>query len=130
MFPGKKEKAVKVSHEDAVLYEGYECDDDSRTTWCILIENLKSLFPSKKEKKSGESSVLEEIEDTLESKVDEAKETLESTFSTVSEKIKSLINSKIGKKEDEIIDEYEKAKNERDFIRLFNLGNSYLEKKE
>ncbi|HEY9129192.1 MAG TPA: efflux RND transporter permease subunit [Sulfurovum sp.] len=130
MFPGKKEKAVKASHEDAVLYEGYECDDDSRTTWCILIENLKSLFPSKKGKKSGESSVLEEIEHTLESKVDEAKETLESTFSTVSEKIKSLINSKIGKKEDEIIDEYEKAKNERDFIRLFNLGNSYLEKKE
>ncbi len=130
MFPGKKEMAVKESHEDAVLYEGYECDDDSRTTWCILIENLKSLFPSKKGKKTDESSVLEEIEHTLESKVDEAKETLESTFSTVSEKIKSLINSKIVKKEDEIIDEYEKAKNERDFIRLFNLGNSYLEKKE
>jgi tetratricopeptide (TPR) repeat protein len=133
LFPGKKGNKSDdkmPEHEDTILYEGYECEEDSRTTWCRLIDNVKSFFPEKKEKKADVATVSEDHEHTLTSNIDETKEKLQSTISTIVEKLKSLINFKKFKKGDEILDEYEKAKSERDFIRFFNLGNTHLEKKE
>jgi len=43
-FPSKQKK-----QEDTLLYEGYECEEESRTTWCTLIDNVKSFFPKKRE---------------------------------------------------------------------------------
>ena len=133
LFPGKKEKKSDVEmkhHEDTLLYEGYECEEDSRTTWCSLIDNVKSFFPEKKEKKIDKEQVLTDTSDVLISKMNEGGEKIKKTLHTLIEYIKSLTNLKKYKKHDEIEDAYEKAKKERNFIGLLNLGNNHLDKKE
>lgn len=158
LFPGKKEAKgddkTQTHHEDTLLYEGYECEEDSRTTWCTLIDNVKSFFPGKKEVKVDEKNLVE-TKDTLQYEEDEPKEenkvkwhttlidNLKSfiqeiretksdeknkmALSTMIDKAKSFLNLKT---EDEIDHAYEKAKAERNFISLFNLGNKHLEEKE
>ena len=133
LFPGKSEKKTSVSHEDTLLYEGYECEDESRSTWCILTDNFKSFFSgiSKEATKSDtKSSEIKNVDRKVESKT--------AWHTTLIDKIKSLLKTLIKyiqsllklKKEDETDNAYENAKNERDFISLFNMGNDHLEKKE
>ncbi len=131
LFPGKKESKddkKQEHHDDTVLYEGYECEEDSRTTWCKLIDNVKSFFPQKSEKKPAKEPVVEDKSDTFIS--DESKEKIKKTLLTFIENIKSSVDLSKFKKDNEKIDEYQKAKNERDFISLYNMGNNHLEKKE
>ena len=155
-FPRKKEAKKEEDkhhepHEDTLLYEGYECEEDSRTTWCKLIDNVKSYFPEKKKEKEDRKRAVtdDEIMTYQEEKPEETKrwrtlvdkvktfiqekrelkadETDRFTLRTLIDKVKALINLKKG---DEIDDAYEKAEKERDFITLLNLGNMHLEKKE
>ncbi|WP_373029772.1 efflux RND transporter permease subunit, partial [Sulfurovum sp.] len=160
-FPGKKEKksdVVMKHHEDTLLYEGYECEEDSRTTWCTLIDNVKSYFPRKKENKADKEPVLTDnidtlthtedkteethnvfklstLIDTIKSFIPEKRESKDENKSiviwqTITDSVKSLFNLKKDKKDDKTEDAYEKAEKERDFISLLNLGNKHLEKKE
>jgi len=147
LFPGKKakekekEKKVEkeVEHEDTLLYEGYECEEDSRTTWCTIIENVKSYVPGIKAKTLEQ---LKEEECLIEKKykafIDKLKTFVSLKNESKSDKKKGLWNGLVDnmtslfakKKENEIEDVFADAKAERDFIRLFNMGNSYLENKE
>ncbi len=154
---------IQIHHEDTVLYEGYECEEDTRTTWCTLIDNVKSFFPKKKETKDDEkqpmsdndtlvneeekpektnrwrtliNDVMAFIQEKIALKTDEknltdekqeSEKTERFTPSILVDKVKAFLNLK---KDDEINHAYEKAKAERDFISLFNLGNNHLDKKE
>jgi hypothetical protein len=156
LFPGKKEtKREHTAHEDTLLYEGYECEETDRTTWCTLIDNVKSFFPAKKEVKDDEKNLVQ-TKDTLQYEEDKSKEeenkvtwrttfidNIKSFLSKISEiksdeknkikfsamidKAKSFLNLKT---EDEIDHAYEKAKAERDFINLHNMGNKQFQKKD
>ena len=156
LFPGKKEtKREHTAHEDTLLYEGYECEETGRTTWCTLIDNVKSFFPAKKEVKDDEKNLVQ-TKDTLQYEEDKSKEeenkvtwrttlidNIKSFLSKISEiksdeknkikfsamidKAKSFLNLKT---EDEIDHAYEKAKAERDFINLHNMGNKQFQKKD
>jgi len=158
LFPGKKETKGddknQTHHEDTLLYEGYECEEDSRTTWCTLIDNVKSFFPTKREKKNDEKKLTQE-EDALQYEEDERKEENKVRWSTrltdniklfsplkietkvynknkivlsnMIDKVKAFLNLKT---EDEIDHAYEKAKAERDFINLHNMGNKQFQKKD
>jgi tetratricopeptide (TPR) repeat protein len=157
LFPGKKEEKdedkKQTHHDDTLLYEGYECEEDSRTTWCKLIDNVKSFFPEKKETKEEEKNLVGtqdtsqyEDEPKVENKVTwrttlmdkiksffpEKSETKPDkknriTLSSMIYKVKVLLNLKT---EDEIDQAYEKAKAERDFINLHNMGNKQFQKKD
>ncbi|WP_373032131.1 efflux RND transporter permease subunit [Sulfurovum sp.] len=156
LFPGKKEKKREhTAHEDTLLYEGYECEETDRTTWCTLIDNIKSFFPDKKEVKDDEENLVQ-TKDTLhyeEAKrkeeennvkwrttlIDNVKSFLtkksetkaddknKMTLSTMIDKVKSFLNVKT---EDEVDNAYEKAKAERDFINLHNMGNKQFQKRD
>lgn len=76
-------------------------DIDNKMTWCILTDNIKSYFPYRSKDKCNDDKKPTEIENIL---PDE--------------------------KEDETPDMHKEAENERDFIKLYNMGNSYLDKKE
>ena len=86
-----------------------ECHNDNKTkyikknqktTWCILTDNIKSYFPYRKKNKCDNNKPTQ-TEDILPNK-----------------------------KDDKTTDMYKQAENERDFIKLYNMGNSYLEQKE
>jgi multidrug efflux pump subunit AcrB len=131
LFPGKKESnddKKQEHHDDTVLYEGYECEEDSRTTWCRLIDNVKSYFPQKNETKPIKESVVENKSDAIIS--GERKEKIKKILHMFIDNIKSSVDLSKFKKDNEKIDEYQKATNERDFISLYNMGNNHLEKKE
>ena len=167
LFPGKqeaKEEEAKkedkhhIHHENTLLYEGYECEEDDRTTWCKLIDNIKSYFPEEKDKKADRKPVLTDnidtptytedkaeethnvfklstLIDTIKSFIPEKRESKGENKSmviwqTITDSAKSLFNLKKDKKDDKTEDAYEKAEKERDFISLLNLGNKHLEKKE
>jgi hypothetical protein len=142
LFPKNKVKQDKkeIHHEDTLLYEGYECEEDSRTTWCTIIENVKSYIPGIKSKTMEQLKEEEcRIENmyhafidklkTLFSKNNEPKSDVKGKglWNNLFDNVKSLFGKKTN---NEIEDAYADAKAERDFIRLFNMGNSYLEKKE
>lgn len=158
LFPRKKEAKKEAKHhthhEDTLLYEGYECEEDDRTTWCKLIDNVKSYFPEKKVVKDDEKNIVQ-TEDNVKYKEDKSREDNKVTWYTIfidkiksffpekyepkpneksrvtlssmMDKIKSLLNLKT---EDAIDHEYEKAKAERDFINLHNMGNKQFQKKD
>lgn len=152
-----KEDTENLMHkEDTLLYEGYECEETNRTTWCTLIDNVKSFFPGKKDKKGDKEPALIDDRDTLISERDADKEEKSSMWSILLEnvkslsdvkkykkydetmeayekaieKVKSLFNLKKDKKYDETIEAYKQAEDERDFIRLHNLGNTQFDEKE
>jgi hypothetical protein len=145
LFPAKKEtKSEKTAHEDTLLYEGYECEETDRTTWCTLIDNIKSLFPDKKEVKADEENLVQTKEeenkvkwhttliDNIKSFFSKKSETKadekdKMALSTLVDKVKSFLNLKT---EDEVDNAYEKAKAERDFINLHNMGNKQFQKKD
>ena len=136
LFPGKKEtKSEKTAHEDTLLYEKYECEEESRTTWCILLDNLKSFFSdfSKEETKSDDQSLkINKVESEEDNKVAShttltAKEKSRVVWSSIVNKLKSFFNLK---SDEEIDHAYEKAKAERDFINLHNMGNKQFQKKD
>jgi tetratricopeptide (TPR) repeat protein len=98
-----------------------------------LTDNFKSFFSgiSKEATKSDtKSSEIKNVDRKVESKT--------AWHTTLIDKIKSLLKTLMKyiqsllklKKEDETDNAYENAKNERDFISLFNMGNDHLEKKE
>ncbi len=98
LFPGKREKKTDETnlkhHEDTLLYEGYECEETSRTTWCTLIDNVKSFFPSKKEIKKGEKKPIE-IQDTLQDEEDKNEEKNNRfTLSILIDRLKSFFPEK------------------------------------
>ncbi len=45
---------VLMDNANALMGEGYACEEERRGTWCILTDNIKSLFPGKKNKKCDE----------------------------------------------------------------------------
>jgi len=149
MFPGKKPKEKETEHDkDTLLYESYECKEDDRTTWCKLIDNVKSFFPVKNEKKSelmkdvkkDKDKVNEnEIEDKDSAIIGKLKSYLfQKKELKLDEKSKGMWNNLVNKyktsfhpkEEVNIETTYTDAKSERDFIRLFNLGNTHLENNE
>ena len=159
LFPGKKEakseeKKQQTAHEATLLYEGYECEETDRTTWCTLIDNVKSFFPGKKDLKGDEKKLVqtkeplpyEEDESQEENKVRWSSKLTDYikalpplkidtktykknkiVFSNLINKVKLFLNLKT---EDEIDHAYEKAKAERDFINLHNMGNKQFQKKD
>jgi tetratricopeptide (TPR) repeat protein len=114
LFPRKKEeknedknKKETTHNDNTLLYEGYECKETDRTTWCTLIDKIKSFFPGKYETKPDEKHTM--------------------ILSSLIDKVKSIFNLKT---EDAIDQAYEKAKAERDFINLHNMGNKQFQKKD
>ena len=47
---------ILMDNTSALMGEGYVCgiEKDRRTTWCVLTDNIKSLFPGKRYKKSDD----------------------------------------------------------------------------
>ena len=82
--------------------------EENKVIWhTTLIDKIKSFLPEKSETKPDNKNRM--------------------TLSSMIDKVKVLLNVK---KKDEIDHEYEKAKAERDFINLHNMGNKQFQKKD
>lgn len=76
-------------------------DINNKMTWCTLTDTIKSFFPYKKKEKCVDNEKPTQTEDIVPYK-----------------------------KDDDTTALYKQAEDERNFIKLYNMGNSYLEKKE
>ena len=106
----KKETEDEEKHltQDTSQYEEDEPKEENKVTWrTTLIDKIKSFFSKKCETKPDEKNRM--------------------TFSSLIDKVKVLLNLKT---EDAIDQAYEKAKAERDFINLHNMGNKQFQKKD
>jgi len=88
---------VLMDNANALMPDGHD-HGDSRGTWCILTDNIKSLFPSKNEK-----LVKASHEDTVLYEGYECDEESRTTWCTLIENIKSLFPAKKDKNVDGVV---------------------------
>ncbi len=91
---------VLMDNAKALMPDDHEFEDEGRRgTWCILTDNIKSLFPGKKEKKSDVE--MKHHEDTVLYEGYECEETKRTTWCTLIDNVKSFFPEKREKKSDE-----------------------------
>jgi len=121
---------VLMDNTDALMSNANECAVKKKGTWCVLTDNLKSLFPKKRDETLYVEPVLKTDTNISEDIDVVPKEEKKSTWCVLTDNIKSFFTLKNAQKSNEITEAYKKAQNERDFIALHNLGNAHLKKQE
>ncbi|TNF43325.1 MAG: efflux RND transporter permease subunit, partial [Epsilonproteobacteria bacterium] len=91
---------VLMDNARALMPDEHEHDDEERRgTWCILTDNIKSLFPGEKDKKSDIKST--EHEDSVLYEGYECEEESRTTWCTLIDNVKSLFPGKSKVKSEE-----------------------------
>jgi len=92
---------VLMDNAKALMPDDHEFEDEGRRgTWCILTDNIKSLFPGKKEA-NGDDKNQTLHEDTLLYEGYECEEDSRTTWCTLIDNVKSFFPTKREKKNDE-----------------------------